>query len=254
MMPYYVYVYRDAKGNPFYVGKGKGNRYRHHLHACHNTHRRSYRTMFYCKLRKMEHNREVVDIEIFKDYLSESEAFEWERFLVAFWGRRDIGAGLLCNHTDGGEGQSGYRHSEESRQKMREVQTPRLRKLAKAQRGKKLSVETRAKISEANKKWKRRPDSIKKTAAAHRGMKRSAETCRRISDSKSNPSKETCRKISKARKISVMALDIVTLEDLVSFDSCLDASRFLGVSSAAINYALRNPLKTSAGCKWRYIV
>ena len=249
---FYVYVYRDSAGNPFYVGKGKGRRFRQHLHACHNPKRRSYRTMFYTKLRKMARLGEKPVIDTIKDNLTEEDAFQWEKHYIALWGRRDIKTGCLCNHSDGGEGQTGHRHSEESRQKMREVQTPRLRELAQAQRGKKLSVEHRANLSIARRKWKHTPESMAKTHQAHVGMKRSAETCQRISEAKSNPSKETREKISKVRKISIIALDKNTGEDLMEFDSATDAACFFGITNAAINNVLRGKTLTSAGCRWRY--
>lgn len=249
---FYVYVYRDLAGNPFYVGKGHGKRSRHHLHACHNSKRRSYRTMFYTKLRKMARLDEEPVIEKIKDNLDEEVAFQWERYHIALWGRRDIGTGILCNHTDGGEGQTGLRHSEESRQKMREVQTPHLRELSKAQRGVKLSDAHRANLSTARRKWKHTPESMAKTHRAHVGMKRSAETCRRISEAVSNPSKETREKISKARKIPVVAMDIKTGEDLMEFASATDAAHFFGISNVAITNTLRGNTLTSAGCRWRY--
>lgn len=252
MDSFYVYVYRDSAGNPFYVGKGQGKRSKTHLHACHNSKRRSYGTMLYTKLRKMARLEEIPVIDIVKDNLAEEDAFRWEKHYITLWGRRDIKTGCLCNHTEGGEGQTGLKHSEESRQKMREVQTPRLRELAKAQRGKKLSAERCAKMAEAQRGRKHSPESIEKTAAAHRGMKRSAETCRRISEANSNPSKETREKMSKARKIPVVALDIKTGEDLMEFDSAKDAGSFFGVTNAAITNALRGKVRTSVGCRWRY--
>jgi len=184
--------------------------------------------------------------------VSELEAHQWEKFFIAALGRRDLKTGCLCNHTDGGEGQSGLRHSEETRQKLREIHTPRLRELAKAQRGTKLSAEHRAKISEAGRHWERQPESIEKTAASHRGRKRSAETCRRISEAVSNPSQETRAKISAARSISVIAVDPITGEDLMLFDSAVQASRFFGVSNATITQCVKGHTQTSAGCGWRY--
>lgn len=249
---FYVYVYRDSAGNPFYVGKGHGNRCRKHLHACYNSKRRSYRTHFYTKLRKMARLGEKPDIEIIKNNLTEEDAFQSEKYHISLWGRRDIKTGCLCNHTDGGEGQTGHKHSKESRQKMREAQTPRLRELAKAQRGKKLSVEHRVKLSIARRKWEHTPESMAKTHQAHIGMKRSPETCQRISEAKSNPSEETREKISKARKIPVFAMDIKTSEDLMEFDSATDAALFFGCSNAAITNTLRGKSSTSAGCHWRY--
>jgi hypothetical protein len=50
---------------------------------------------------------------------SEGDAFDAERFLISFYGRRDIGTGCLANLTDGGEGTSGIVNSEATREKKR---------------------------------------------------------------------------------------------------------------------------------------
>ena len=56
------------------------------------------------------------------------EAIEIEKYLIAFYGRKDLGLGSLVNMTDGGEGSLGCKnmlgktHSVESIQKMSEAQ------------------------------------------------------------------------------------------------------------------------------------
>ena len=168
----------------------------------------------------MTHLGEEPIIEIFKDNLLESEAFEWEKFLIAFWGRRDIKTGCLCNHTDGGEGLSGFKHSKETCQKIQRSNSEQLRKLSEARRGKKLSTEHRANISKS-----------------HKG---------------SVFSPEHCKNIGKTHQKPIMAMDRITGEDLMGFDSTKEASYFFGVQPPAINKALLGRTKTSAGCKWRY--
>lgn len=92
---YYVYSYLRADGSPYYIGKGKGLRYK----APHG------------KLPVPPSDR-IVFIE---DNLTEEEAFDLEVELIAFYGRKDNGTGILRNRTDGGEGRSGGVVSESER-------------------------------------------------------------------------------------------------------------------------------------------
>lgn len=63
-------------------------------------------------------------VEIRQSGLSEAEAFSEEKSLIAHYGRRENGTGILTNLTDGGEGTTGFRHlprSEETRRKISEA-------------------------------------------------------------------------------------------------------------------------------------
>jgi predicted RNA-binding Zn-ribbon protein involved in translation (DUF1610 family) len=111
---FYVYVFLRKDGTPYYVGKGHGKR-------AFNASRRF-------------HPRDLTRIQIVKDNLDEPTAFNLEKSLVAKYGRKDLGTGILHNHTDGGEGTAGYTLNEKQR-KVRSI-------ISKNQ-----SAVTRAKIS-----------------------------------------------------------------------------------------------------------
>ena len=90
---FYVYEHATEGGEVFYVGKGTGDR------AWQKTGRSSYWNNVARK-----HGRVV---HIVRDGLSELEAFDIEKCLIARHGRRDEGEGTLVNLTPGGEGRSG---------------------------------------------------------------------------------------------------------------------------------------------------
>jgi len=95
---FYVYLHRKKSNNDvFYVGKGFDKR------AWKKTSRSEY-----WKRIENKHGRIV---EIVKDGLQENEAFELEKEVIAFYGRKN-----LCNLNDGGYG--GTNPSQETRLKM----------------------------------------------------------------------------------------------------------------------------------------
>jgi len=148
---YYVYEWLREDGTPYYIGKGEGFR-------------------AYCKrpYRPKDKNR----INIIKENLTEQEAWDLETELIAIYGRKDLGTGILKNKTDGGEGGS----------KSTETRT----KLSKAAKGKVpwnkgLTAKTDARVkrnAQSKKGQKFSPEALKNMS----GYKVSEEGKKRMSE------------------------------------------------------------------------
>ncbi len=122
---YYVYVYMDPRipgkfifsdlefeFQPIYVGKGTKDRVKRHLFLY-----KERKTHFHNKLALIIKEGYQPSYKIVKENLSEEESFKEERRIISIIGRQDNG-GMLTNLTDGGDGQSGLKHKEESKTKI----------------------------------------------------------------------------------------------------------------------------------------
>lgn len=103
---FYVYILPREDDTPFYVGKGKGRRWKDHLlpsAARHNP----YKTAI---IRKMAAAGQPLRVIKIAEGLTEPAAFALERETIAKIGRHPKGP--LTNLTDGGDGSTGLRHTE----------------------------------------------------------------------------------------------------------------------------------------------
>jgi hypothetical protein len=139
MNKYYVYVFlRKDRYTPYYVGKGSRDR---DTSLCRTTH-------------KPKDRERIVRV---KEGLTEEDAFQLERTLIKFWGRKDQG-GILYNLTDGGEGVSGHKHTEETKRKIskglekRPVSAKTRNKTSQTLRGHKVATKSRRIMSEKTSK------------------------------------------------------------------------------------------------------
>lgn len=119
MRQYYAYIFKDPDGTPFYVGKGYGRRIRY---------LRGRNKQVLGHIRNLEDAGLKYLVQKI-DVKSEEEAFAIEKNLITKYGRKDTGSGCLLNHTDGGEGMSGYIWTEEQRIKLRGNQRGKGRRL-----------------------------------------------------------------------------------------------------------------------------
>jgi hypothetical protein len=96
---FYTYAYLREDKTPYYIGKGQTNRaYQQNGKPC-------------------AVPKDKSRIIFLKKNLIEEEAFKHEIYMIAVFGRKDLGTGILRNKTDGGDGCSGYIHTEESKKK-----------------------------------------------------------------------------------------------------------------------------------------
>jgi len=63
---------------------------------------------FISKIKSIVKSGKKPFIIIYQDNLLEQDAFELEKELITFYGRKDINTGCLCNLTGGGEGSGGH--------------------------------------------------------------------------------------------------------------------------------------------------
>lgn len=111
-LKFYVYAYLRASDNtPYYIGKGQGKRWQE-SHTVSVPKDRS-------KIVFLEKN------------LSNIGACALERRYIRWYGRKDLGTGILRNRTDGGEGNVGLKMPESAKEKIRQFRTGR--KLPKEQ-------------------------------------------------------------------------------------------------------------------------
>jgi hypothetical protein len=139
---FYTYAYLRKDRTPHYIGKGSGNR-------------ASKR-----KNKDIKPPKDRSRIICLKQNLTEEQAFKHEIYMIAVFGRKDLGTGILHNRTNGGDGVSGKLWTKEDREKKSKEmlgeknhfygkthseETKEL--LSKCKKGKKLSAEMREKKS-----------------------------------------------------------------------------------------------------------
>jgi hypothetical protein len=144
---FYVYEHwRLDRDECFYVGKGKGGR----------AYKMRDRNRFHSAVvQKVQRDGFGIEVKIVASGLTETEAFTLEKERIAFW--RSSGADL-ANSTNGGDGVSGLKMSEEARLKMRN-----------AKLGKKQTREQIEKRIAPLRGRKQPPDAIRKMSKARIG-------------------------------------------------------------------------------------
>jgi hypothetical protein len=130
---FYTYAYLREDRTPYYIGKGTGYRISQN------------------NGRSCSKPKDKSRIIFLKKNLTEQEAFKHEIYMIAVFGRIDLGTGILHNRTDGGEGTSG---SVKTKEQILQMSISRKGQIAwnKGMTGVvKLSQQTREKMSASRK-------------------------------------------------------------------------------------------------------
>ena len=173
---FYVYIYKNPLKNndPFYVGKGKGDRFLYHLKEKKSVNPHKSNTIKQIRTQGLE-----PIIEIYINNLIENDAFEVEKNLIKFFGRRNIKTGGLTNLTDGGEGVSGVIWSNEHRQ----IQAKRMKGNHNTL-GRKMPPEEVERRASKLRGKKQTPEFIKKRTEALKGRHHSEESKTKMSNAR----------------------------------------------------------------------
>ena len=192
MANFYVYEHwRLDRDECFYVGKGMGNRA--YKMRDRNSHHKAI-------MEKMSREGSGVEVRMVATGLTEVEAFALEVERISFW--REAGVDL-ANYTNGGDGVSGLKMSDQAKAKMSAAKKGLPGRATML--GKKHSDETKAKMSDAKRGVKKSPEHAAKVGLRHKGKKfsHSQETISKMSLSK------TGTKMSDQAKLNMRAAWVI---------------------------------------------
>jgi hypothetical protein len=183
---FYTYAYLREDKTPYYIGKGKGDR------------------VYKKSKNDIRPPRDKSKIILLKQNLSEGDAFNHEKYMIAIFGRKDLGTGILHNRTDGGDGSSGVLQTEETKLKR-----------SNALKGRPRPEEVKNKIGEKNKGRTQSQEARNKIGDTHKGntywvgRKHTEQSKQKMRDAKvgksshmkgKSHSEETKDKISSSKK------------------------------------------------------
>lgn len=236
---FYVYIYLDPRTcppTPIYVGKGQGKRHKQHLSKTKNKY-------FDRKLKKIQNSGLKPIVEFAAKDITNEEAMQIEIKLIAKYGRMDQKTGTLCNHTDGGEGTTGYTHKQTtktlfSKQRKGKKQTPAQYK-ANCSRKQNELAKQRISLATKGHNW-HTPESRERIKVANLGRKASVATRKLMSKQRKGKKQTPAQYKANCSRIPKNTKKIKCLNNNIVYNSIKEAAKDLNVLPSAIGAVARN--------------
>lgn len=208
---YYLYRHiRLDKNQPFYIGIGTKNNYN-----CHSKiYGRAYSKTDRNNLWKKIVSKSKYEVEIILESNDYNFIKQKEKEFINLYGRKDLNIGILSNLTDGGEGSSGKKYSEEER-----------KRISKRMRGNSLAL----------------------------GFKHSDKTKKLVSQIAKERCKDDnwLKSLGDRSSIAIISINNETGE-LLNHKSVVEASKILNVPKNLITKYLNGKLKYPKGYRFFY--
>ena len=191
---FYVYEHiRPDTGQVFYVGKGHSRR----AWDWHRGRNRWHKAI----VKKLRESGIDVEVRIFFNCLLEKTAFKMERIRISYW--KSVGVNL-CNLSEGGEGPSGLKHTDEwkadTSEKLKAFYASPEARAKKSEIAKKALADpdVRARLSTSIKKAWENPELKKQQSERSKGRRHTEESKKKISDAHTgrSPSEDSRKRMS----------------------------------------------------------
>lgn len=232
---YYTYVHvRNDTNEVFYVGKGKYSK-KNIRHASCNGRNPYWHSVV---------NKAGFTSIIVATWFDESSAFDHEKQLIRQYESQGI---TLTNMTIGGEGASGWKHSDQAKLKISRAhkgrKLPEWQKeiIRKCRLGKPPSQLSKDRTRETHLGKIRTPEEIEKSAIKRRGMKRSEESKLKMS---------LAQRGSRKPKLHI---PIKCISNGVEYCSITDAAKSLKIPAGNIVRQLKGHTKHCANFVFEYV-